>query len=113
MPPVSEMRSRTVSWQDPAVLAGAGAELSGRECLEAIRDGRLPPPPMATLIGAELVSVGEGEVTFRCTPDESTYNPIGVVHGGLLCTLLDTATGCAVQSLLPAGAGITSIEIKV
>jgi uncharacterized protein (TIGR00369 family) len=113
MPPVSEMRSRTVSWQDPAVLAGAGAELSGREFLEAIRDGRLPPPPMATLIGAELVSVGEGEVTFRCTPDESTYNPIGVVHGGLLCTLLDTATGCAVQSLLPAGAGVTSIEIKV
>jgi uncharacterized protein (TIGR00369 family) len=113
MPPVSEMRSRTVSWQDPAVLAGAGAELAGREFLEAIRDGRLPPPPMAALIGAELVSVGDGEVTFRCRPDESTYNPIGVVHGGLLCTLLDTATGCAVQSLLPAGVGITSIEIKV
>jgi uncharacterized protein (TIGR00369 family) len=76
-------------------------------------DGRLPPPPMATLIGAELVSVGEGEVTFRCAPDESSYNPIGIVHGGLLCTLLDFAAGAAVQTLLGAGAASSSIEIKV
>jgi uncharacterized protein (TIGR00369 family) len=90
-----------------------GAALGGREFLEAIRDGRLPPPPMATLIGAELVSVGEGDVSFRCVPDESTYNPLGMVHGGLLCTLLDSAAGCAVHTLLPAGSGYASIEIKV
>jgi uncharacterized protein (TIGR00369 family) len=106
-------RGKTISWHDPAVLGAAGASLSGRELLQAIRDGRLPPPPMAALIGAELVSVGEGEAVFRCSPDESTYNPLGVVHGGLLCTLLDTAAGCAVHTLLPAGAGYASIEIKV
>lgn len=106
-------RSKPISWHDPLILAAAGAELSGREFLQAIIDGRLPPPPIATLIGAELISVGEGEAVFRCTPDESTYNPIGLVHGGLLCTLLDSAAGCAVHSLLPAGAGYGSIEIKV
>jgi uncharacterized protein (TIGR00369 family) len=106
-------RSRTVSWHDPAALRAAGATLPGRQFLQAILEGRLPPPPMAALIGAELVSVGEGAAVFRCTPDESTYNPLGIVHGGLLCTLLDTAAGCAVHSLLPAGAGFSSIEIKV
>jgi len=106
-------RSRTVSWHDPAALQAAGAALPGREFLRAILAGRLPPPPMAALVGAELVSVGEGEAAFRCTPDESTYNPLGIVHGGLLCTLLDTAAGCAVHTLLPAGAGFASIEIKV
>ncbi len=105
-------RTKSISWQDPAALAAAGAELSGREFLEAIVDGRLPPPPIATLIGAELVSLGEGEALFRCGPDESTY-PIGIVHGGFLCTLLDSAAGCAVHTLLPAGTGYGSIEIKV
>ncbi len=106
-------RTKSISWQDPAALAAAGAELSGREFLEAIVDGRLPPPPIARLIGAELVSVGEGEALFRCVPDESTYNPIGIVHGGFLCTLLDSAAGCAVHTLLPVGTGYGSIEIKV
>jgi uncharacterized protein (TIGR00369 family) len=106
-------RSRTVSWHDPAALRAADATLPGREFLQRIIAGRLPPPPMAALIGAELVSVGEGEAVVRCTPDESTYNPLGIVHGGLLCTLLDTAAGCAVHTLLPAGAGFASIEIKV
>jgi uncharacterized protein (TIGR00369 family) len=58
------------------------------------------------------VSVGEGTVEFRCQPDESAYNPIGVVHGGLVCTLLDSVAGCAVHSTLPAGVGYTSLEIK-
>jgi uncharacterized protein (TIGR00369 family) len=106
-------RSKEVSWHDPAALGAASAQLPGREVLQAILDGRLPPPPIARLVGAALVSVEDGEVVFRCTPDESTYNPLGIVHGGLLCTLLDSAAGCAVHTLLPAGAGYASIEIKV
>ena len=106
-------QSKTVTWHDPAALTAAAATLPGREFLQAILDGRLPPPPMAALIDAEPVAVGEGEAVFRCKPDESTYNPLGMVHGGLLCTLLDTAAGCAVQTLLPAGSGYASIELKV
>ena len=106
-------RSKLVSWQDPAELRAATAGRSGREFLQAIIAGELPPPPMAALVGAELLAVGDGEALFSCTPDESTYNPMGIVHGGLLCTLLDTAAGCAVHSLLPAGAGFSSIELKV
>src|SRR5579884_3118321 len=103
--------SKRVRWYDPLILAAAGPERSGREFLQAIIDRRLPPPPIATLVGTELAAIGEGEAVFRCTPDESTYNPIVMVHGGLLCTLLDSAAGCAVQTLLPAGDG--TIELKV
>jgi uncharacterized protein (TIGR00369 family) len=106
-------RTREVTWYDPAIPATAAARLPGREFLQAIADGRLPPPPIASLLGAELVCVGDGDAVFRITPDESTYNPIGMVHGGLLCTMLDSAAGCAVQTLLPAGAGYGTIEIKV
>jgi uncharacterized protein (TIGR00369 family) len=106
-------RSKTITWFDPATLGAAAAELPGREFMQAIADGRLPPPPMANLVAAQLVSVGDGEVHFRCTPDESAYNPLGMIHGGLLCTLLDFAAGASVHTLLPAGAGFSSIEIKV
>jgi uncharacterized protein (TIGR00369 family) len=109
----TETRSRTVTWQDPAILRAAAAEVDGRAFLQAIQDGRLPPPPMAQLVGARLAFVGDGEARFTCAPDESTYNPLGVVHGGLLCTMLDTAAGCAVQTLLPAATQHSSIEIKV
>ncbi len=111
--PWGTARNRLLDWYDPAPLAAAAAELSGRELLEAIVDGRLPPPPIASLMGYRLVSVGDGEALVRCTPDESTYNPSGSVHGGLLCTLLDTAAGCAVHTQLPAAASFSSIEIKV
>ena len=106
-------RTRDVTWYSPSTLATAAAELSGREMLEAISEGRLPAPPMAELVGARLVLVGDGEVRFAWTPDESAYNPIGMVHGGLLCTLLDFAAGAAVHTQLPAGVGFSSIEIKV
>ena len=112
-PGVSTARSKTITWEDPSISAAAMASMTGRELLEAIIDGRLPRPPIADLIDARLTSVGDGVVVFECTPDESTYNPIGLVHGGLLCTLLDSAAGCAVHSLLPADVGYSSIEIKV
>jgi uncharacterized protein (TIGR00369 family) len=57
--------------------------------------------------------VSEGRVVFSAEPAEYHYNPLGTVHGGIAATLLDSAMGCAVQSLLPAGTGYTTLEIKV
>ena len=102
-----------VGWHDPLEIAAAARELSGHEFLEGIVEGRFPPPPIAELFGAHLVQVGRGEATFSCVPDESAYNPIGMVHGGWLCMLLDSAAGCAVHTGLPPGVGYSSIEIKV
>lgn len=108
-----EPRSRTVTWYDPMVTAAGALERSGLETLEALRDGVLPPPPIVPLVQMDLLAVEEGRVEFSCLVDESVYNPIGVVHGGLVCTLLDTVAGCAVHSTLPRGTGYTSIELKV
>ena len=108
-----EPRSRTVTWYDPLVTAAGGQERSGLETLEALRDGVLPPPPIVPLMQMDLVAVEAGLLEFSCLGDESVYTPIGVVHGGLVCTLLDTVAGCAVHSTLPRGTGYTSIELKV
>jgi uncharacterized protein (TIGR00369 family) len=70
-------------------------------------------PPFALLMGISMVEIEEGQVVFAVEPAEYHYNPIGVVHGGLAATLLDSAMGCAVQSLLPAGTGYTTLEMKV
>jgi hypothetical protein len=53
----------------PGGAGRCGDRAPGREFLQAIIDGRLPPPPIANLFGAELVAVGDGEALFRCTPD--------------------------------------------
>jgi uncharacterized protein (TIGR00369 family) len=94
-------------------VAAAGLSMSGIELLRGVRDGTLPPPPISQLFQMGINTVEPGHVEFTCELDESAYNPIGVVHGGLVCTMLDTVVGCAVHTTLPVGSGYTSIEIKV
>jgi uncharacterized protein (TIGR00369 family) len=105
--------SRTITWHNPRQLAEALPSMTGLDALSAMLAGAYPPPPIMVALGIQLDSVAPGEAVFVCTPDDSVYNPIGVVHGGLVCTLLDSAIGCAVHTTLPAGVGYTSIEIKV
>jgi uncharacterized protein (TIGR00369 family) len=105
-------RSLTVAWQDPVQLANAGRTLPGIEFLRAIRDRKLPSPPIAVLLGFDLVEVETGRAVFEVTPGERHYNPIGVVHGGLAMTLLDSCMGCAVQTHMLAGSGYTTLEAK-
>ena len=106
-------RSRTVTWHEPGPSTAKGLTMAGVDYLRAMADGELPQPPIAGLMRFEIASADPGRVVFTCEPDESAYNPIGAVHGGVVCTLLDSVTGCAVHSTLPAGKGYTSVEIKV
>jgi uncharacterized protein (TIGR00369 family) len=106
-------RSRTVTWHDTSPGVAQALTMAGIDYLKAMIAGELPPPPMAALMQFDLVDAQPGEVVLTCQPDESVYNPSGGVHGGLVCTLLDSAAGLAMHSTLPAGKGYTSIEIKV
>lgn len=108
-----ETRTRTIEWEDPRALAESGRRLSGLEYLQKIVAGELPRPPIGSLMNFAITELGEGRAVFTVEPAEYHYNPIGVVHGGLAATLLDSAMGCAVHSMLPAGAGYTTLEIKV
>jgi len=106
-------RTRTVAWQNPHLLAAAAHGLSGLEYLQKIVAGELPPPPIGLLMDFRIIEVAEGRAVFGVTPSEFHYNPIGVVHGGVAATLLDSALGCAVHSTLAAGTAYTTLEIKV
>jgi uncharacterized protein (TIGR00369 family) len=107
-----ELRSITVSWHDPASLAEHARAMAGIDFLRALRDGRLPVAPIQELLGFPLIEVDEGRTVFSADPGEQHYNPIGVVHGGLAATLLDSAMGAAVHSTLSAGTRYTTLETK-
>lgn len=108
-----EPRSKTVTWHDPKLTVDGREGLTGLEHMRAGLRGEIPGAPIGSLMGFRLTDATQGEVRFEGTPDESTCNPMGAVHGGLTCTVLDSAAGCAVQTTLPAGVGYTSVEIKV
>jgi uncharacterized protein (TIGR00369 family) len=111
--PPEAARSRTYTWSDPKVAADQAASLSGMEVFTAMSDGRIAAPPIVATLGLEPVSFEEGRATFQLTPREFHYNPLGVVHGGVFATLLDSACGCAVYSMLPAGVRYTSLDLAV
>ena len=106
-------RSRTFTWEDPAELHANLRRLSGLEFLTRVATGEFPPPPMARLMNIRLTAVEKGRVVFEGTPEEYHYNPLGVVHGGMAATLLDSALGCCVNSHLEAGDDYTTLELKV
>lgn len=105
-------RETTVRWSDPTEGFSLVSKLDGIDFLRKMAAGEISGAPLGNHINMELADVGEGAVTFHCRPDESHYNLIGSVHGGLVCALLDSALGCATHTTLRAGCAFTSIEIK-
>jgi len=85
---------------------------SGKEILRSIIDGRLPQAPISQTMSFWITEVGDGFAAFEGGPGRHLLNPMGTVHGGWALTLLDSVTGCAGHSLLPAGAGYVTIETK-
>lgn len=89
------------------------ASMSGLDFLQKMFSGELPHATMMQQVGFTRGSAEPGFVVFQAMPGPQHYNPIGSVHGGFAATLLDSAMGCAVQSMLPAGSGYTTLEFKV
>ena len=112
-PASQSFRTRTISWNDPRDVATRAIELGGLEYMRRLADDQSLRPPVASLLDFEAPEVGEGEAVFYIVPQEIHYNPIGTVHGGILSTLLDSAMGCAVHTLLPRTDAYTTLELKV
>ena len=104
-------RTHIITWDDPMIGANAARTLPGLDYLLALMRGDYPAPPISVLMGMRLIEVENGRAVFAVTPAEYLYNPIGTVHGGFACTLLDSALGCAVHSTLAAGTGYMTIEL--
>lgn len=88
-------------------------QLSGIELFEGIIRGDFPAPPIAEGFNYSLAEIAPGRAVFCGVPTAKHYNPSGVVHGGYIATLLDSAMACAVHAGLPAGKGCTSLEFKI
>lgn len=106
-------RHRVVDWQAPGPVAKAASGMSGIEAMCAIRDGVLPPPPMARLIGFQMRTAEPGRIVMELDPDESLENTIGLLHGATAAALLDTAMGCAIATMQPAGQTSVTLDLKL
>ena len=109
----AQRRERVVDWQAPAPVARAAMGLSGMDAMLGIRDGRLPPPPFAKLIGFTMAVVEPGRIVMELEPREDLENTIGLIHGATAAALLDTAMGCAISTRLEAGRSSVTLDLKL
>ena len=86
---------------------------SGLATMQAMLNGELPYAAIAKTLDFLLIEISEGRAVFQGAPGPQHFNPMGTVHGGWFATLLDSALGCAVHTLMPAGRGYTTAELSV
>ncbi len=104
---------RTYRWADPAQIMVAAQGLSGLDLMRAIGEGRVPPPPVGSLIGVDGMVVEKGKVSIGFDPAEFHYNSLGTVHGGVIATVIDIVMGSAVHSTLKVGQGFTTLTLEL
>ena len=87
--------------------------MSGLDFMRAVKEGRLPGPPIGRTLGFWPTHVADGKVIFTGAPSFDVMNPIGTVHGGWYGTVLDSCMACAIQTKVPKGSTYTTLEYKV
>ena len=105
--------TRTTDEEKTAVDTQARQALTGLEYMRQLLTGEREPSGMARLMNMRLVEVEEGRAVFAVEPDERHYNGLGIAHGGLAATLLDSALGCAINTLMTGGRVFTTLEMKI
>ncbi len=106
-------RTRSFTWEDPKIGAEKARKMNGLDYLNAMDSGEIPPPPIIKTMDFTLDKIEKGQISFGFTPEEFHYNPIGTVHGGVIATILDSAMGCTIHSVLEEGIGYTTLELKI
>jgi uncharacterized protein (TIGR00369 family) len=86
---------------------------SGEQMFEMMLQGQVPAPPIGHTMDFILISANNGEAVFQGVPQAKHLNPLGGIHGGWYATLLDSAVGCAIHTLMPPGRGYTTAELSV
>jgi uncharacterized protein (TIGR00369 family) len=104
---------RVISSPQPTGAQLADDRISGVAILRAIQAGELPGPGIANLLGFTLTRVQPGHVECTLVTRDDMTNPMGSIHGGIAATLLDTAMGCAVHTVLDEGESYTTTDLQV
>ncbi len=89
------------------------AGMTGLQMMQACLRGELPYPSIARTLDFQLLQVDAGRALFQGTPGSGHLNPMGGIHGGWYATLLDSALGCAVHTMMPQGRAYTTAELSV
>lgn len=108
-----ELRVRAKLGVSGVMLPAQLISMSGKALFDAMFAGELPSPPIGETLDFIPIHIENGHAIFQGRPGEQHYNPLGSVHGGWFCAILDSAVGCAIHSTLPAGKAYTTSEIKV
>ena len=82
------------------------------EHVRAVQQGKIPPPPISRIFGIRITEVGDGRVAMQMEVDERYANPLGTLHGGILCDLADAAMGTAFATTCEEGESYTTVELK-
>src|SRR6266478_6983854 len=106
-------RNRICECQDPREVREQAEGLSVLDSIRAIRDGKLPPPPIAQLIGFHYVGAEPGEIVIELQPEHSLENSAGTLHTGVAAAMLDTAMCAAAGTLLPVNKGAVTLDLKI
>jgi uncharacterized protein (TIGR00369 family) len=110
----AEVRSRLEAGPGPGLASpGQLAGKTGLEVLQAMLRGEIPYAAIAKTLDFTLMEVSEGVAVFQGTPLAQHLNPLGTIHGGWFATLLDSALGCSVHTMMPPGRGYTTAELSV
>jgi len=108
-----DKRKRIIEWQDPGAVREQADGLSVLDITRGIRDGTLPPPPIARLIGFRYIEAEPGQTVIELQPEQSLENTSGTLHGAAAGAMLDTAMSAAVGTLLPADKRTTTLNLTV
>jgi len=106
-------RNRIIEWQDPEAVREQAEGLSVLDSMRAIRDGKLPPPPIARLIGFHYIGAEPGEIVIELQPEQSLENTSGTLHGAVAAAMLDTAMSAAAGTLLPADKRTITLDLTI
>jgi uncharacterized protein (TIGR00369 family) len=106
-------RNRIIEWQNPGTVPAQADRLSVLDTMRAIRDGRLPPPPIARLLGFHYVGAEPGEIVIELQSGQSLQNSAETLHTGVAAAMLDTAMSAAAGTLLTINKGPVTLDLKI
>jgi uncharacterized protein (TIGR00369 family) len=106
-------KERSYRHETATIAAEQMRTMSGLQIMQAILAGDLPLAAIAQTVGFRLVEVERGRIAFESEPSEHIYNMYGAAHGGYAATILDSALGCSVCTMLPAGTAYTTVDLTI
>ncbi|TXT35385.1 MAG: thioesterase superfamily protein [Comamonadaceae bacterium] len=110
----AEIKTRIQQGAGPGVARPEQiASLTGLQMMQAMLNGDIPYASIAQTLDFMLMEVAPGLAIFQGTPGAAHMNPMGTIHGGWYATLLDSALGCAVHTMMPVGRAYTTAELSV